>query len=500
MMKRLVYAALVTALVAAAFLMGTGHGRRSAGAANGAAQRQVLYYVDPMNPTHTSDQPGLAPCGMKMEPVYADAAPGASGRGGLAAAPAGSVQVSPAKQQLIGVKLGVVEKKALGHTQRLLGRVVVDETRVYRLNATVNGWITKALPCASGSRVKRHEVLASFYSPDFLSAGQALIFALGSKDRAQATGQDTNLQNSRVTQFNVNVQQYVDALKNLGMGEMQVQEIIANRKLVPSINLTAPTDGVILTRNVSEGLRFEKGTELFRLADLGQVWILADAFENEAHWFKAGQPVTVSLPRQAGVLKATVSQAVPQFDSGSRTLKVRLEADNPDYALKPDMFVDVHVPVTLPETLVVSADAVLDAGQHQTVFVDRGQGVFEPRVVETGRRLGDQVEIVRGLMPGERVVISGNFLLDSESRMKLAAAATRKTEMVDPVCGMTVDPLKAKAKNCVSEYQGQTYYFCMDGCKRTFDDDPAGALKATAEKPADSSAALSHTGSDVRHP
>jgi Cu(I)/Ag(I) efflux system membrane fusion protein len=161
------------------------------------------------------------------------------------------------------------------------------------------------------------------------------------------------------------------------------------------------------------------------------------------------------------------------FDEAARTLKVRLETDNPGFALKPGMFVDVEFTVELPTALVVPADAIVDTGLRKTLFVDRGNGFFEPRQVETGWRIGDQVEITKGLMPGERIVISGTFLIDSESRMKASAQGVSGTAAKDPVCGMAIDQKRAAAAGRSSEYKGTTYYFCSDGCKKDFDKEPA---------------------------
>ena len=360
--------------------------------------------------------------------------------------PPGTVKITPEKQQLIGVQVGMVEEKPVTQTIRLLGRVATDETRVYIINATIDGWMTKVLPYANGTLVKKHQVLASFYSPEFLSAEQALIFALGSKDRVQTTGSETPAQQHRVAQFNINLRQYTDSLRNLGMGELQIKEIIRTRSYMENVDITSPADGFIIARNVSEGQRFDKGTELYRIADLSRVWVLADLFENEAELIKIkpGQNVAIALPYQKKNLQATVSNIIPQFDTISRTLKVRLEADNPEFALKPDMFVDVEIPVNLPPTLVIPVDAILDSGCRKTVFVDRGNGFFEPRDIETGWRIGGKAEIVKGLMPGERIVISGTFLVDSESRMKLAAAGIFGTTVKDPVCNMVIDEDKAK--------------------------------------------------------
>jgi membrane fusion protein, copper/silver efflux system len=477
-MKRLLLVAAVVALVAAAYWAGSQRSRLST-AGPAAGGRKILYYVDPMNPAHTSENPGKAPCGMDMEPVYADGTLAASGGSNAAALPAGTVKIAPEKQQLIGVRVATAEKKALRHNLRLLGKVATDETRVYRINATVDGWITKALPFASGTRVKKDETLATFYSPEFLAGIQSMLFALNSMDRARPTGQETEVQRSQMANLEVNLKQNRDALRNLGMGEAQIEELIRTRTRMENVNITSPANGFILLRNVSDGQRFDKGTELFRIADLSHVWVLVDVFERDASLVQSDQPLKVTLANQGKSFAATVSQSLPQFDNITRTLKLRLEVDNPEIALKPDMFVDVELPLGLPEAVVVPTEAVLDAGLRQSVFVDRGNGYFEPRTVHLGSRIGDQVEIVQGLQPGERIVVSGNFLLDSESRMKLAATGLHSTALNDPVCGMKVEVAEAKEAKCTSVHEGKTYYFCNEFCKKQFDGNPAKYLKKT---------------------
>jgi YHS domain-containing protein len=168
-----------------------------------------------------------------------------------------------------------------------------------------------------------------------------------------------------------------------------------------------------------------------------------------------------------------MSDALPQFDAQSRTLKTRFELDNPGHVLQPDMFVDVEFEAAVPPAVTVPAEAVLDSGRRKTVFVDRGNGYFEPRRVETGWRAGDRVQILKGLMAGERVVLSGNFLLDSESRMMSAAQGALGAAAKDPVCGMEVDEKRAAAAGRKSEHKGTTFYFCADDCKKQFDAEPA---------------------------
>jgi len=457
----------VVVIAAAAFFAGYWFSKGSSPGRAATSARKILYYVDPMNPGHRYDKPGIAPCGMALEPVYADGGTGASG----AASPLpGAVRVTPEKQQLVGIVTGVVEKASATHTIRLLGRVAADERRVYVINATIDGWITKTYPNSTGSLVRKNEVLAAFYSPEFLSAVQAYLYAVGSSDRVQATGKENPAQASQLNQFKVNLKQYRDSLKNLGMGDVQIEEMTRTRKFMENVNIASPADGFVLSRKVSDGQRFEKGSELFKIGDLSRVWILVDTFENEARWFRPGQGVPVRY--QGKTFTARVSQVLPQFDPATRTLKVRLEADNPGYLLRPDMFVDIELPVRMPPGITVPADAVLDSGLKKTVFVDRGNGYFEPRKVETGRWFGERVEIVTGLMPGERIVVSGNFLLDSESRMRTASTGMSGTESMDPSCGMAVDEGRSRAAGLTSNYQGKTYFFCTIECKRQFDKSP----------------------------
>jgi membrane fusion protein, copper/silver efflux system len=384
----------------------------------------------------------------------------------------GTVKVSPERQQTIGIQVGLVEKKPLIHPFRISGRVAADETRIYRLNAVVDGWITKIFPNSTGSLVKKNEVLATFYSPEFLSAEQALIFALNSADRVQATVKETPGQKDRLAQFNINLQQYRDSLRNLGMGDQQIERLIRTRTYMENIDITSPVDSFILVRNLSLGQRFEKGTEWYRLADLSRVWILADVYGKETRYFKPGMEAKVILPDQEKIYRAKVSKVLPLFDASTRTLKVRLETDNPGFLLRPDMFVDVEFPVTVPAALTVPADALVDSGIRKTVYVDRGNGHFEPRLVETGWRMGNRVEITKGLSPGERIVTSGTFLIDSESRMEMAAQGKGSSMAKDPVSGEEVSIRKADKAGLKTSYKGKAYFFNSLEGKQKFDKNP----------------------------
>ena len=408
--------------------------------------RRVLYYHDPMHPAYKSDKPGIAPdCGMELEPVYADdAAPDAVVR----SAPPGTLLISAERLQAAGIRR---EKavKARGERQiRYLGRVVVDEDRLYKINATVDGWIRQITPEATtGNFVRKNQTLASYYAPEYLAAQQAYLFAIGALDRFQATGRETETQ---IALTKANIQQARDSLTVLGMSDLQADEIERTRELTQNIRIVSPTDGFIIVRNISPGQRFERGTEFFRVADLSRVWVVADLFENEGWTARSAR--TVVARYQGRTYQAEVSQVPPMFDTATRTLKLRLEVANTGLTLRPDMFVDVEFTATFPPAVTVPSDAIVDSGRRKTVFVDRGGGFFEPRAVETGARLGERVVITHGLEAGECVVVAGTFLLDSESRMRIATNGQASPAVVvggakGPVCGMNVEPPNVAGKD-----------------------------------------------------
>jgi membrane fusion protein, copper/silver efflux system len=456
-------------------------------------ERKILYYVDPMNPAFKSEKPGIAPCGMALEPVYADGKP-AEGAAELASLPPGTIHVYPEKQQLIGIKVAAVEKIPWNHTLRVLGRVTPDETRVYRINAAVSGWVDDALPVTTGSLVEKNQLLATFYSLEYRSLLQSYFNIIDSgKPNSSITKPEESTARYSAAQLkqmrgtiralgqsteNSQADYYKKNLFNYGMSEYQLEEMERTRKIPEVLDIRAPIAGFILSRNVSPGLRFDRGVEFFRIADLSRVWILADIFENEAALFQPGLRVKMELPYQKKTLYGKMSTVLPQFDPATRTIKIRLEADNPGFNMRPDMFVNVEMPVSGAAAIIIPGDAVIDSGLKKTVFVDRGNGYFEPRQVETGRWLGERVEITRGLMAGEKIVVAGNFLIDSESRMQQAATGIFGKIGRDPVCGMNVDEDRARLEGNVREYKGKSYYFCSLESRDDFDKDPERYISA----------------------
>ena len=386
--------------------------------------------------------------------------------------PPGTVTIPPEKQQVMGVKLARVERKSTTHTLRVLGRVAEDETRVASVNATVEGWIVEAKPYPTWTFVKRNQILATFYSQEYLMVGAGLTYTLTAKERQEAAAREGRDPKSTTSALAVNLEEYKESLRNLGMGEAQIENLLRKRRIMERVEITAPIDGHLTSRNVTTGSSFKNGDLLYQITDLRRVWVLTDTYEDEARYLKPGQTVRVIHPVLKKTFTARVSAALPQFDIKSQTLRVRLEMDNPGYVFKPGIFVDVELPIHLPPAVTISIDALIDTGVSRRVFVERGAGLYEPREVETGWRFGDRVEITRGLQPGERVVVSGAFLIDSESRMEKAAAGLTGSLVTDPVCGVQVSIRKAEKNGLKSTFQGKNYYFHAPKCRDQFNRDP----------------------------
>jgi Cu(I)/Ag(I) efflux system membrane fusion protein len=447
-MKKFLYVCLLVLFLFGSFLAGSLYSRRDARRINSLNAKSPAVSLE-----NKADTNSLPPGGSPDS-----TAPGA-------------VRITPEKQQVIGVRTAVVEKSAVSHAIRTVGRVAPDEKRVYRLVAGTDGWIRETYDNDTGTLVKKDERLASFYSPQFRTTQINYLSVLGSSpDERYDAGRRQALAPSQLA--TVSIKTYIDALESLGMSEQQIKELASTRQVTDKVFIVAPATGFIIARNVSPGQRFEKGTEWYRIADLTKVWVLADLFRNEAEYVRPGMKVRVTIPETRKTLSAVVSTVLPQFDAASRTMKVRLELDNPGYTLRPDMFVDVEFPVILPSALTAPTDAILDSGLRKTVFVDQGSGLFEPREVETGWRLGNRVEITKGLAAGEKIAMSGTFLIDSESRMELAAAGMVGTLAKDPVCDADVSVNKAEKAGRKSKYKDVMYYFSSDECKQKFDNNP----------------------------
>jgi Cu(I)/Ag(I) efflux system membrane fusion protein len=471
-MKKFTVAVVILSVAALSFWAGGKYGVGSFSGSGSPRERQVLYYVDPMTPGFRSDKPGIAPCGMPLEPVYAETDERQEDNAtGWASTSHGAVKISPYRQQLIGVKVAAVEEKPMTYTLRLYGRVVSDETKVYRINASTDSWIRELSDVTTGSIVDKNQILAEGLAPAYYNAQVTYLIAVNNIDRIrEQLGGQLRHQQGELADRQIRVA--VQTLQNLGVTDAQIEELANTRKAQPYLQMRSPVRGVVLNRELTLYQWFKAGEEFYTVADIGQVWVYADVYEDEAWQLGPGMTVEIRHTQMNQTFSAKVGEVLPLFDPVSKTLKVQLVVDNPQYDLRPDMFVDVNIPITMPPSLHVPADAVIDSGTSSVVYVNVGSGAFEPRKVTTGWRLGRQVEITDGLMPGEKIVVSGNFLIDSESRMRTAASRMEHTMSKDPVCGMSVDEGKAVTSGMLAAYGNKTFYFCMDRCKKEFEKEP----------------------------
>jgi Cu(I)/Ag(I) efflux system membrane fusion protein len=431
---------------------------------------------------------------MKLEPVFAEDLSQALSTSATTELPAGAVSIDRATQRLLGIRLAVVEKNAPTEIIRAVGRVTPEDTSVYRINPGVDGFIRETVNDSVGTFVKKDQKLASYYSPEFLAVASGFLAATqGVPGAAGKDGNRTVPYPGTVSKVGVSsIQGYSDRLRNLGMSDVQLAQVAESGQLPQSIDVVSPTDGFILGRNVTPGQHFEHMVEFYRIADLSRVWVLAEVSEEEVPNMHPGALAQVILRDEGRALPARISDSLPQSESGGGTVKLRLEVDNPKFVLRPEQLVDIEVPVHLAPAVTVPLDALVDSGSSARVYVEHGEGVFEPREVETGRRFGERVEIRQGVQPGERVVAAATFLVDSERRLKTADSGhetletanrpVRRSEHAatkvakDPMCGTPVDPSKAVAAGNTYDYRGTTYYFCSRQHKQAFQNNPPSSL------------------------
>ncbi len=411
---------LILFLMVAAYVGGFGYGRwygHVPAKPGSAAERKILYYHDPMHPWYKSDKPGIAPdCGMKLTPVYEGEQTAAAAENKPANLSPGAVQITPEKQQLIGVEYGTVEYRDATSSVRAAARVALDETRIAKVQTKIEGWIDRVFVDFTGIEVRKGQPLLTIYSPEALATQQEYLLAVKAKNAMAGNA----LHELTATSDSL----LVAARRRLELWDIndaQIDQIEKTGQPVKDLTLYAPISGFVTERNAFPKQRITPDTMLYTVADLSRVWVMADVFEYEAANIRIGQPATLTLSYLPGrSFQGRVSYIQPQMDAATRTLKVRLQFDNPGYLLKPDMYGDVEFRTGGGRKLSVPQSAVLNAGLRQVVFVDCGNGYFEPRNVKLGESFGDRVEILSGLHAGERIVTSGNFLIDSESQLKTA--------------------------------------------------------------------------------
>jgi len=399
------------------------HFARGAGAPAVAAERQL--YHCPMHPSVVQDHPGQCPiCGMTMVPLERAPAGPPSATGAAAAAPPGltAIDLTPQRVQLIGMKTAVVKRQALGGELRTVGLVEANERALAQVNVRFSGWIQKLLVSATGERVRRGQVLATIYSPEVLRAEQELLVARGWKGEAPAGAPGRHDHESSVAGLETNARQ---RLELLGIGPQEIDDVLASGKPAEAIAIRSPVEGYVTAKTAVAGVAVQPGTVLFQVADLSTVWVTADIYEQDLARVHVGGKARFEPSAYPGESIAGKVQFVyPTLDPISRALKVRLELrnrfDRSGPRLRPGMSGTVRLDLPTSTGLMVPSQAVVDTGDARYLFVAKPGGRFEPRLVKLGAHAGDNVEVLSGVAEGEVVVTTGNFLIDSESRLRAA--------------------------------------------------------------------------------
>ncbi len=355
-----------------------------------AGDREILYWVAPMDPNFRREEPGKSPMGMDLVPVYADDA----------ANQPGTIMIDPTLVNNLGVRTAVAERGTLPRRIDTVGYIGYDEDTLQHVHTRVDGWIEKLAATAGGDPVQKGQLLFELYSPMLVNAQQEYLAALASNN--------TGLQSASR-----------ERLVALGVTAAGIDRLERERKASQRVSVVAETDGVIAQLGVREGMFVTPATEVMSIAQLDKVWIVAEVFERQAAWVEPGQSATVELDYLPGMtLEGMVDYVNPELDPKTRTLKVRLRFDNEGAKLLPNMFARVTIAGAPVNNIVhVPREAVVRGGSSNRVVVDLGDGVYESRTVLVGIESGDRVAIRRGLEEGDRVVVSAQFLIDSESNI-----------------------------------------------------------------------------------
>ncbi len=475
------------------------------------SERKILYYKDPMHPWITSDKPGKAPdCGMDLVPVYE----------GEEETEPGVIRIDPTIVQNIGVRIEPVKRMKLTKTIRTVGRVDYDETKIVVLTTKISGWIEKLYVDYTGKFVRKGEPLFEVYSPELVTAQEEYLQAInyrenvsGSKDPYIIEGANQLVESAR------------KRLLYWDVTEEQIKELESTKRVRKTLIFYSPVDGVVLEKNIFLGTKVAQGMNLMRIVNLSTIWVYADVYEYELPWVRVGEEAEVELSYIPGkTLKGKVVYIYPFLQPETRTVKIRLEFENPGYLLKPDMYVNVNIKSKVAiDALVVPEQSVIRTGKRDIVVVALGGGRFKSVEVKLGVLADGYYQVLEGLHENQNIVTSSHFLIDSESNLKAALAGlthqhgsmlpeeskpekleehkheeeeklkeqVKKSKpeshkhqeketkskvmgkVIDPVCGMEIEP----DEELSYVYEGKRYYFCMKSDMEKFKRNPQKYLK-----------------------
>lgn len=380
-------------------------------------EAKPLFYRNPMNPEVTSPVPAKDHMGMDYIPVYENqpSTPEKSG----------TVQIDPVTEQNIGVRTAKVKLSSLSHLIRTVGKVSYDEERISKLHPKTEGWIEKLFVDKTGTKVNKNAMLLSVYSPQLVTSSQEYLLAISSAK---------TLENSPFDDIRRSAQQMVTSARErlalLDVPEHQIHDMVKTGNIPKALHIHSPFNGTVINIGAREGQYVTPQTELYMLADLSKVWVIAQVYESDLPWVSENDAVDMQLTAIPGkTFQGRLSYIYPYAEAETRTIKVRMAFDNPDLLLKPDMFANITIHTkNQPDAITVPTESIIRSGDKDQVFVMRAPGQFEPRKVTIGLSADGMTQILDGLNVGEEVVTSSQFLIDSESKLN---ETTEKMRAID---------------------------------------------------------------------
>ncbi|MDR8390471.1 efflux RND transporter periplasmic adaptor subunit [Aliifodinibius sp. S!AR15-10] len=372
--------------------------------------REILYWKAPMDPTEIYDEPGKSKMGMDLVPVYADEAQDTEGQ----------VSINPVVVQNMNVRTAPVQRKDLSTTVRTVGKVEYDEQKLHNISTKISGWIEQLHVDYTGQMVRQGDPLFSIYSPKLVTTQREYLLALNTLDKISGSDYETVRSGS-----NSLLKAARKRLDYWDIPESEIERLRETGEVQKTLTLHAPASGVVTMKSAIEGEHIKAGNNVYKIADLSTVWVQTSIYDYEVPWVREGQPAEMELSYQPGnVYKGKVAYVYPEVDRKTRTVQVRLEFPNPDLNLKPGMYASVRIESRpISDAVVIPSEAVLRTGERNVVFVALGEGKFEPREVTLGVEGGprnEELQVLSGAEPGEMVVTSAQFLIDSESRLQEA--------------------------------------------------------------------------------
>jgi Cu(I)/Ag(I) efflux system membrane fusion protein/cobalt-zinc-cadmium efflux system membrane fusion protein len=372
--------------------------------------KKIKYWVAPMNPSYIRDKPGKSPMGMDLVPVYEEE--------GEEKEPASTIRIDPVTMQNMGVRMGRVERKNLVKDIRTVGYIIYDETKIFTVNTKFSGWIEKLYVDFVGDAVKKGQPLFEIYSPELVTAQEEYLLALEQYNRL------SDASYPRVRQVAEGLLKASRTrLQYWDLTEEQIDQIRSSGKTRKTLTVYSPATGVVTKKSAFEGHFVKEGELQYEIVNLATVWVDVDIYEYELPWVKKGMPAEMELSYIPGKrFKGKVLFIYPYLETKTRTAKLRLKFVNPNYELKPGMYADIFLKSTVAKnTLVVPQEAVIFSGMRRIAYVSLGGGKFEPREIKLGLEgNANEYQVLDGLKEGEEIVLSAQFMLDSESRLQEA--------------------------------------------------------------------------------